>query len=264
MKRRFSHVSEGLALTVVLLLYCPRLQATSTVCSGAVTLRPDGMEVTRTFTANNQDRWFQFTAKANRSYAALAENISDSDLMDIVFWDTPLVGCGGGMVPGIFTGVLVEPIGAIQSLSEGAAQWAFINNADREIFFRFSNGTGTGGSFRVRLVETTMFSPRWSTFGGFFTSWGFHNTTNATIMGTLRVINSAGTEVANVTFDIPPGQVVFRDTRATNLNLAANQAGNAIFTHNGPPGAIQADAFFLNADATVVVPGKFETARQQR
>lgn len=122
--------------------------------------------------------------------------------------------------------------------------------------------SGTAPTVTITVSDTTLFSPRWSTFGGFFSSWAFHNTTNATITGNLRVINNTGTEVANVTFPILSGQVVFRDTRATNLNLAANQAGNAIFTHNGPPGAIQADAFFLNAAATVVVPGQFEPVRQ--
>ena len=122
-----------------------------------------------------------------------------------------------------------------------------------------SNGTH---AVTYTVSDTTLYNPHWSTFGGFFTSWGFHNTTNATINGNLRVINSAGTEVANVNFAIPSGTVVFRDTRSTDLNLAAQQAGSAIFTHDGPPGAIQADAFFLNGDASVVVPSEFKPIRE--
>ena len=115
-------------------------------------------------------------------------------------------------------------------------------------------------TFTVSVSDTTQYNPRWSTFSGFTTQWGFQNTTNFNITGTLKVFTTAGTLVSNTTFDIPSGRVVFKTSSA--LTITANQSGNAIFTHNGPPGGIQADAYFVSSDVKTVVPAKFEGVRE--
>lgn len=60
------------------------------------------------------------------------------------------------------------------------------------------------------------------------------------------------------------GAIVFRDTRATDLNVAASQTGKVILTRDCPPGAIQADGFMTNEGGTVFVtiPVKFEPVRE--
>ena len=115
--------------------------------------------------------------------------------------------------------------------------------------------------YTIQVFDTTLLSPRWSTFGGFFTSWGFQNNTDRTITGTLTLIDSGGTTVATASVTIPPGLVVFRDTRPTDLSVAANQAGNVIFSHDGLEGELSADGFLLTVAADVVVPVKFQTPR---
>lgn len=114
--------------------------------------------------------------------------------------------------------------------------------------------------YTVSVSETTQYNPRWSTFGGYTTQWGFQNTTNAAITGNLKIFTTAGTVVSNTTFAIPSGRVVFKTT--TGLSIAVSQSGNAIFTHDGPPGGIQADAFMVSSDGKTVVPAKFGAARE--
>ena len=119
----------------------------------------------------------------------------------------------------------------------------------------------------VSLVETTLFNPLWSTFGVFETFYRFQNSTNASCNVTLRMVNDAGTQVANPSFAIPANSTApTRTTGPTDLNLANDQAGQAIITHNCPPGAIQLDGFLGRFDlaAPVVLPIKIQTARQQQ
>ncbi len=140
----------------------------------------------------------------------------------------------------------------------------FVTNND---FFNLSHDV------TARLVETTLFSPRWSTFGGFHTEFGFRNTTNTAINGTLTLFNDDGTVNTTSSFAVPVNGTVFRDTRAVavvgsdGLNVADDKKGSAQFTHNGPRGAILADSFIVHpgfATGPFVVPGKFETTREVR
>jgi hypothetical protein len=115
----------------------------------------------------------------------------------------------------------------------------------------------TGVQYSVS--DTTLYNPRWSTFGGYTTQWGFQNTTNTTITGNLIIKTTAGSVVSNTSFDITPGVVVFKTSNG--LGIAASQSGSATFTHNGPPGAIQGDTYMVSSDVKTVVPTKFEPVR---
>ncbi len=103
----------------------------------------------------------------------------------------------------------------------------------------------SGPAFVVfSVTETTLFSPGWSTFGGLQTFWSFLNTTNATINGTITLLDTDGTQVAALGVGILPGRAVFPSTSA--LGVAANRSGTARFTHDGPPGAVLAEAAITN------------------
>ncbi len=114
--------------------------------------------------------------------------------------------------------------------------------------------------YTIQLFDTTLLSPRWSTFGGFFTSYGFLNTTSLPISGTLILVDGTGIQVGTQDFTIPAGAIAFTDT--LQMGLAANNAGRAIFRHNGPAGGITADAFIQNFSISppVIQPVKFERA----
>ncbi len=132
-------------------------------------------------------------------------------------------------------------------------------------FQHFAGGTAT---VTAVLVETTLFSPLWSTFGGFETFYRFQNTSNGVCNVTLRMVNDAGMQVANTTFPILHNSTVptvfTGPTAQGGLNLANDQAGQAIITHNCPPGAIQVDGFTGRFDLAtpVVLPIKIQTARE--
>ncbi len=120
----------------------------------------------------------------------------------------------------------------------------------------------SSGSYPLtyKIADTTLYNPRWSTSGGFQTSWGFHNTTSSNISGTLKVYGPSGSLITTVgPFTIAAHQTVFKVT-GTDV-IAPNSYGSAEFTNNGPPGAIQADAYYYNSAFTVLVPSLFSPVR---
>ncbi len=115
-------------------------------------------------------------------------------------------------------------------------------------------------TYTYKIADTTLYNPRWSTSGGFQTSWGFQNTSSATIHGTLNVYGPSGSLITSVgPFAIAPHQTIFKIT-GTDV-IAPNTYGSAEFTNDGPPGAIQADAYYYNSGYTVLVPSVFNPVR---
>jgi hypothetical protein len=93
-----------------------------------------------------------------------------------------------------------------------------------------------GLQFRIRVDETTMFSPAWTTNGTFDTYWSFQNTINQNVSGTLYLFTASGSLAQSVPFMIMPNSIFGTNTAA--LGIARSQVGNAVFTHDGPPGAV--------------------------
>ena len=134
------------------------------------------------------------------------------------------------------------------------------------VIVRIGFPLATTETVQVSVAETTLFNPLWSTFGGFETFYRFQNSTNSSCNVTLRMVNDAGAQVANPSFAIPANSTApTRTTGPTDLNLANDQAGQAIITHDCPPGAIQVDGFLgLFGAQTNVLPIRIQTARQMR
>lgn len=232
-------------------------RANNNGCTGAIWLTPDGSSVSDTFDNLTGQRWYKFVAKANRSYAIMTESFVGIDNGAVTGVDVVEDACAGTPLT-VTTTASTEPVSGPGS--GGAVRVSLKVAANTDVFFDVAGAVGA--TIRVRVVETTLFSPRWSTFGGFYTSWGINNTTNASCSVTLDVRTSGGVAVGGspVTFAVAAGAIVFRDTRPTDLNVAANQAGKVILNHNCPPGGIQADAFMSNENTTpfAVIPVKFE------
>jgi hypothetical protein len=139
--------------------------------------------------------------------------------------------------------------------------------------------SGTQTFFRARLVnsspssipfsfgwsDTTMYSPAWSTNGSFDTFYSFQNTTGTSRVGTLTLLDATG-GVVSVIFPvtIPAGQTASLNT--ASLGVPRNRTGTARFTHNGPPGAVAAEAAIANFSISpaYVQPVKFQAAREAR
>ena len=120
---------------------------------------------------------------------------------------------------------------------------SFTAAATDDYLIQITSGS-SGFVYTINASETTLFSTRWSTFSGFFTSYGFTNTTDVAISVTLKLIDTAGTVVATFTQSVPAGRVIYTTTNA--MGVAANDTGSAFLTHNGPPGGILADAILAN------------------
>jgi len=116
---------------------------------------------------------------------------------------------------------------------------------------------GGSGGYSFRAVDTTLFNPRWTTFGGYDAQWGFLNVSDTPVTGILMVLDPNGNAVSAVQFSIPAGGRVVRSSGSSDINLPRNMSGSAMFSHNGPPNSILADAFLISASVTL--PVKFET-----
>lgn len=123
--------------------------------------------------------------------------------------------------------------------------------------------TGAQGTYTYRFTDTTLFNPRWSTWSGFDTSWGFTNMSDMPITGTLYVYGPNNRLLAATQVSIPANQQLFRTSYPSDLSLPRNNAGYAVFAHNGPPGAILADAYIQNGSLSVITPEKFEARYPQ-
>lgn len=98
--------------------------------------------------------------------------------------------------------------------------------------------------YQIRVADTTLHSPRWSTLVGFSTHYGFLNNTSTDINGvlTLKSVNTQETFSATVT--IPAHNEAFVAIPSTNYQVPADRYGFADFTFVGSPGAITADGYF--------------------
>lgn len=119
------------------------------------------------------------------------------------------------------------------------------------------------GTFTYSVSETTLYNPSWSTNGGYFTQWGLQNTTNSPITGTLTVQEASG-GTATYTRDVtlPANSGVFVTTQDTFVGgpIPNGRGGNARFSHDGPPGAVNGDGFIMNGSQ--IVPIGFRAVRE--
>ena len=126
-----------------------------------------------------------------------------------------------------------------------------------------NNDATNGHQYLFRITDTTLFSPRWSTWSGFLTQWTFSNVTKSDISGVFTIFNSAGTAIKVVNVTVSAGKVKSYSSVPGDLNLPANTSGSVMFAFVGPPGAIQADAAIMNSTVTVLAPVKFEPRNSQ-
>lgn len=247
---------------LLLLGLVPAATADNTACAGAIFLTPDGSMHEGDFTGPSQERWFRFVGKGNRSYALVSENLSPTDVLAAVGMLSPIgPNCAGMVLPNTLSND-VEPVPISPGNVFGAVRRTLVLAAGTEVFFPVTGGFP--GRFRVRVEETTIFSPAFSTNGSFNTFYSFQNTANLSVNGTLTLFDIGGSIVDTESATIPGGGTLSTNTAA--MMTLRNQTGVAVFTHNGPPGVILCEAAV--ADFSTVPPYiqnvKCQTTRQQR
>ena len=244
--------------------------ADNTSCAGAIFVVPDGSLHTGSFTAAGQLRWFRFATRPDRSYAISIENMSPTDAQPFVEFsedNTRLGTCTGPEANTLFMET-ADPASRAVGGVIGSARATFVAEKATDFFFAVSTGKA-GQTFRVHVTDTTLFSPFFTTVTPYETYYRFSNTTSASLVGTLKLINDAGAVVATHTFKLAPNSttpVIYTGPAAAplvSLAVANGVTGQAIVTHNGPPGAISADGYWgsTKGAAGVAVPIVIEPRR---
>jgi hypothetical protein len=232
----------------------------SSTCFGDPILVADGTIVQDFVAASTTNYYFEnFTG--GHSYA-----LEVSDPFDIYHG----VGAQLALLSACSTGPTFTDVVAIdpdlQSTFSDRISWIQPSSGSNQV--SVANGDASNGySYNIRLIDTTLFNPRWSTFNSFITQYGFLNNTGSTLSGTLTVVDtSPGGTTHTLNFALPAGKVTFKGIGAggsSDIVVPTNHAGNASFAFVGPAGAITADSYFINSTSTVIVPGIFAPKNMQ-
>ena len=229
----------------------------STTCTGTVSrLVPDG-RIVHSSIPNATTFFWQFDGFAGKSYSIeLMSEVDNGFPASIIVYNTvdDCTTLTSTLTLNVNTGT--DPV----LLSTGLRR-TFIAPNNGSYIIRMTNTSGAAHLYDLRVTDTTLYNPRWSTYSGFITQWGFRNTTNTAINVTLTATGVLPASApASITFTVPAKGEVFRIIAAGggDINVGANHAGYADAAHDGPAGGILADAYHINPSATVIVPSTFE------
>jgi len=254
------------AVIVLLVATSTWMFAESTDCHNPVAVVPDGRSTYNwSHMDGNSNYYWSWVGQAGHSYSIELvfdfNNDNSSTAPSISSYNVFNVGdniCSGGSTfEGYFWTGTMSPQLPTPSFRVGA-----LAGASGMYGLRITTGKN-GGDFSFRIVDTTLFNPRWSTWSGYDTQWGFYNTSDTDIQGVLSIYTSSGTLLKTVNVIVKAGQQAFHLSIPQDLNLPRNMGGVATFAWVGPPGALMADAYMLNGNASMVVQSKFEPRNAQ-
>jgi len=226
------------------------------------------------FNGYNPTYWYAFYGQAMHSYSIeFVPTLDNEDtssainFVNLTVWGPGDVaalqanGCFANTTLGLTSTQAFSPAVARSKYGSGQ-RVSFIALLSGLNILSISN-TAAAGPYSYRITDTTLFNPRWSTYSGFDTSWGFTNMSDMTITGTLYVFNSSNQLLVAASITVPANGQVFRGSGATDLHLPRSSSGSALFAHNGPASALLADSYMVNSNATVVTYTKFESRYTQ-
>ena len=218
-----------------------------TACGGDPILPTDGSVLQADYVPTGAANWYYINVKAGHSYAVEIYDSYDSQI-------------GGSATLTIVASNCTTPVQTTDvtsmdpDLSQNfGARMSWIQATDSAAYIEVQSSDPNGSLYNVRIVDTTLVNPRWSTYAPFSTQYSFTNNTSAAdITGTLSIYDSSGSLLSTKSITIPKASQQFYI-----FNTPASHVGFATFAYTGASGAITADAFFLNSSLTVVVPSSF-------
>src|SRR5260370_13886283 len=254
---------------VLLMLSAIHLHAGSISCTTATSLVPDGSVLDFDSIQALTDSWYRFSAAAGRSYSIQVRDDVDADNPDLTVTyygpgtfppsscssPTPLtlITCPSGCTdttatePALAGNAKRVSIVTPSSLSGGSTYWIKVHN-----------GSSTSSHYvSASVTETTLYAPSWSTYSSFNTGWNFVNATSQTITYTFTAVayvGGTGTYTTTGTIAGTSSSTPYFVASTGALGVPASQDGDALFTHNGPPGAIAKVAYTVNAPTYLVGP----------
>ncbi len=246
----------------------PFALAESTDCTVPVLIVTDSRVTQSTF-PQSATFWYGIYAQAGHSYSIEFVPAADNwiSTLHVQFGPISVYGPNDGLqgCRGNSSVALTQNSGYSPVLRNG-------NGTGRRVSFTAQSGglylisianVAASGAYSFRAVDTTLFNPRWSTYGGYDNAWGFLNASDMTIVGTLTVYDTSGRALRSAYLTLSPGAEQFKFTFPTDMNLPRNSAGYATFSHNGPPNSVIADAYMENLSINVVFTSKFEARGPQ-
>lgn len=261
-----------LILGLSALLVAQAALAESTDCTNPDIIVADGRQNLSSFPGSTQGQpnttyWYGFFGQSGHSYSVEFVSPTDNEpslgqtvaFNSFQIWGPRdvLISCGGtSSVNKIPTHAYSPALMRSPGYGDGE-RFAFVASSSGLYLMTMSN-SGSTGDYSFRVVDTTLFNPRWSTWTGFETQWGLMNLSDMDIQGTFSVYDSSSKLLKSVAFTVPAGQLAARYSGNTDLNLPRNTMGYVVFASSGPPGAILGDAYMLNGSASVVIAAKFE------
>jgi uncharacterized repeat protein (TIGR01451 family) len=230
------------------------------LCFGEKVVVPDG-RITPGTIAASATAWFAASLKIGNSYSVEMKSPAGTSAPGTLSIFSGDDGCSGTSTLGFTdTSSTDPPSGALsRRLSFTAAGTARFFRA------RIVNGTPSPIPLTVSWSDTTLYSPAWSTNGAFNTYYSFQNTTGSTVKGRLTLLDTSGAVLfASDPLSIPAGQAL--STNTSTLVVTRGRSGTARFAHDGPPGAVTAEAAIANFSLTpaYVQPVKFQAVRDAR
>jgi hypothetical protein len=213
--------------------------ADNTTQAEAVSLMVGQMPLlTPAITDASPERWYKWRVRAGRSYCVevstgdTENNASDSTLEVLRGPGTLLLGNDDAVTEP--DGYRSSRICYISSTLDAAENFARVQDL----------GTGSH-QYRIRVVETTLFSD-WFYVGADYSAYTLiRNTTDASVTYRVNWRNAAGAVVATTAAPVAGNADVFFDARAFAGALAATN-GSVEIAHNGSPDAIVASTTVLS------------------
>lgn len=275
-----SHPKAKISALVAGLLVAAALaaRAESRDCINPHLVVTDGRIITSQFEPSvngvNPTYWYAFYGQAGHSYAVEFVPTTDNEntpaslhFANLTLWgpsdvtDLQKNGCRGATTLSWYSTQKYAP--AITIGLYGTGQRVSLIQPVSGITIVAITNTQAAGAYSYRITDTTLFNPRWSTYSGYDTQWGFTNMSDMAITGTLSIYDANNRLIKSTQVTVPAAGQIFRLSNTSDLNLPRENAGSAVFAYNGPPRAILADAYMLNGSATVVVYAKFEARYSQ-
>lgn len=250
----------------LVVLFCSSLAFAGANCNTATVLNADGRVLDFDFvgpTSGPHINYYQFNVSAGRSYSVeVREDYDDlqsptSDIQTAAFTDN---NCTMGLTTNDTHNN--DPI-----LPGNAQRFSFTQGATGGTVYLAvtNNSPSTGRYVSVTVSETTLYNARWSTFSGFVTQWGFQNTCSLALNVKMVATDTLGSPIApaqTITFGVPGNSETFHITAPSDVNFPAQHAGFAVITHDGPPGCLLMDAYFIGGNSTIIVPTTVAAVRQ--
>ncbi|HEY4900965.1 MAG TPA: hypothetical protein VIH91_09140 [Terriglobales bacterium] len=252
-------------LVVVIAAICaPWAQGESTDCTTPVLLIADGRITQSTFPLKTT-YWYGIDAQIGHSYSVEFEPPADNYLnatrvqfatLSVFGPGDTMQGCRGSSSVAVTQNSGYAPV--ILKNGNGAGRRVSFTAQSAGLHLIGVTNVAGAGSYSFRALDTTLFNLRWSTRGGYGDQWGFLNVSDMPVTGVLTIYDWNNAIITSVRFTIPVTGEVTRNASASDLHLPDKSNGFAMFSHNGPPGAIIADAYMISSNGAVVTYTKFE------